>query len=68
MAPRVAKKLRGALLASVFAALPLTISSTGPAAADFRLCNNTSSRVGVAIGHKDADSWRLVHCRIDIRP
>ena len=24
-----------------------------PAAADFRVCNNTSSRVGVAIGYKD---------------
>jgi uncharacterized membrane protein len=28
-----------------------------PAAADFRLCNNTSSRVGVAIGYKDKDGW-----------
>src|SRR5690242_8244112 len=28
-----------------------------PAAADFRLCNNTASRVGVAIGYRDADGW-----------
>src|SRR5271165_2401057 len=28
-----------------------------PAAADFRLCNNTASRVGVAVGYKDADGW-----------
>jgi len=28
-----------------------------PAAADFRVCNNTSSRVGVAIGYKDKDGW-----------
>src|SRR5690348_13120074 len=28
-----------------------------PAAADFRLCNNTSSRVGVALGYKDAEGW-----------
>jgi uncharacterized membrane protein len=28
-----------------------------PARADFRLCNNTSSRVGVAIGYKENDSW-----------
>jgi uncharacterized membrane protein len=27
------------------------------AAADFRLCNNTGSRVGVALGYKDADGW-----------
>ncbi len=28
-----------------------------PAAADFRLCNNTGSRVGIAIGYKDNDGW-----------
>jgi uncharacterized membrane protein len=27
------------------------------AAADFRLCNNTGSRVGVAVGYKDSDGW-----------
>jgi uncharacterized membrane protein len=53
----VANRLGGAFLASTIAALPLTISSTGPAAADFRLCNNTSSRVGLAIGYKDGDGW-----------
>ena len=30
---------------------------TKSAAADFRLCNNTGSRVGVAIGYKDAEDW-----------
>jgi uncharacterized membrane protein len=45
------------------AALPLVVAafafvaSTGPAAADFRLCNNTASRVGIAIGYKDKDGW-----------
>src|SRR5919198_943550 len=29
----------------------------GPASADFRLCNNTGSRVGVALGYKDAEGW-----------
>src|SRR5262249_39437070 len=28
-----------------------------PAAADFRLCNNTGSRVGIAIGYKENESW-----------
>jgi uncharacterized membrane protein len=28
-----------------------------PASADFRLCNNTSSRVGNALGYKDAEGW-----------
>jgi uncharacterized membrane protein len=30
---------------------------TKSAAADFRLCNSTGSRVGVAIGYKDAEGW-----------
>ena len=42
--------------ASVLAALLLT-ASTYPAKADFRLCNNTGSRVGVSIGYKDNDGW-----------
>ena len=31
--------------------------AASPAAADFRLCNNTPSRVGIAIGYKDNDGW-----------
>lgn len=31
--------------------------STHAAHADFRLCNNTGSRVGVALGYKDAEGW-----------
>jgi uncharacterized membrane protein len=46
----------GAVAASVLVLLALTASAT-PAAADFRLCNNTGSRVGVAVGYKDAEGW-----------
>jgi uncharacterized membrane protein len=35
----------------------LICALTTSAAADFRLCNNTGSRVGVAIGYKDAEDW-----------
>jgi uncharacterized membrane protein len=42
---------------SVAAALAGVIMFTQPAAADFRLCNNTGSRVGIAIGYKDSDGW-----------
>ena len=35
----------------------LVVPLAKPAAADSRLCNNTQSRVGVAIGYKDADGW-----------
>ena len=49
---RAVSTLGAALLVMlVFAA------SARPAAADFRLCNNTASRVGVAVGYKDADGW-----------
>jgi uncharacterized membrane protein len=43
--------LVGVLVAIATAALP------APAAADFRLCNNTSSRVGISLGYKEADDW-----------
>jgi uncharacterized membrane protein len=29
----------------------------GPALADLRICNNTTSRVGVALGYRDAQGW-----------
>jgi uncharacterized membrane protein len=51
------------MLSWVPALIPLAVAvlfltaSADPAAADFRLCNNTASRVGVAIGYKDADGW-----------
>src|SRR6267142_1163820 len=38
-------------------ALAVTCLWNGSAAADFRLCNNTSSRVGIAFGYKDAEGW-----------
>ncbi len=42
--------------AAIFASALLAFGAT-PARADFRLCNNTGSRVGVAIGYKDAEGW-----------
>lgn len=50
------KIVAGAGAVSMFALLALTAVTT-PAAADFRLCNNTGSRVGVAVGYKDAEGW-----------
>ena len=46
-------------IAIVCAALMgVLIFSGTPARADLRLCNVTSSRVGIAIGYKVKDSWR----------
>jgi uncharacterized membrane protein len=47
-APRILSSL-GAVAALVATALP--------ARADLKLCNTTSSRVGVAIGYQDKDGW-----------
>lgn len=49
---------RAALLCGAAAlAFGMTVASATDAAADFRLCNNTSSRVGIALGYKDAEGW-----------
>src|SRR3982750_2143334 len=47
-------RLSGLLPTLALAVMCLWNSS---AAADFRLCNNTSSRVGIALGYKDAEGW-----------
>lgn len=40
------------------AAFVLTITARSqPAAADFRLCNNTTSRVGISLGYKENEGW-----------
>jgi uncharacterized membrane protein len=47
---------RGLPLASALALVILCLWNN-PARADFRLCNNTASRVGIALGYKDAEGW-----------
>src|ERR1700754_4012335 len=51
--------LRASLISGLLPALVLLMMClwNNPAAADFRLCNNTSSRVGIALGYKDAEGW-----------
>ena len=46
--------IRALLLTSVIA----FIGISNPAHADLRLCNTTTSRVGIAIGYKLAANWR----------
>lgn len=46
---------RAVLLAALL--FGATLAASAPAAADFRLCNNTPSRVGIALGYKDAEGW-----------
>ena len=50
----ISRRAASLLPALIFAIL---VMWAAPAAADFRLCNNTSSRVGIALGYKDAEGW-----------
>ncbi len=50
--PRSARALAAALLL----VLGLVLAPQ-PAAADLRLCNNTSSRVGISVGYKENEGW-----------
>src|SRR5882672_2220317 len=45
------------ILRSIAEAGFLLLLFTGAASANFQVCNNTSSRVGVAIGYKDKEGW-----------
>jgi uncharacterized membrane protein len=40
-----------------FVALAAWLGLTGAALADLRVCNNTTSRVGVALGYRDNQGW-----------
>lgn len=54
---RLSSLRHGALLSQIALAISLGCAMATPAKADFRLCNNTPSRVGIALGYKDAEGW-----------
>jgi uncharacterized membrane protein len=56
---RTGRHRRGTLAALGGLSLVVAVmgATLGRAAADFRLCNNTGSRVGIALGYKDSDGW-----------
>jgi len=45
------------VLTVTLAAMLVAATRVDAAHADFRLCNNTGSRVGVSIGYKDQEGW-----------
>ncbi len=53
----IIRRCKPGLLARLALPALMLAASLSPALADFRLCNNTGSRVGVAIGYKDAEGW-----------
>jgi uncharacterized membrane protein len=52
--PPIAVRHRTTITAAIAAVFVLCAA---PAKADFRLCNNPGSRVGIALGYKDAEGW-----------
>ncbi len=50
------KRSSGRLI-GVSAALCAALFGTNSALADFRICNNTGSRIGISIGYKDPEHW-----------
>ena len=52
-----ARQFRSGACLHALAVVLLLLLSAAAARADFRLCNNTGSRVGVALGYKDAEGW-----------
>lgn len=53
---RVDMKIRFFLAATILFSIAYVLPPT-PAHADLKLCNNTVSRVGVALGYKDTKGW-----------
>jgi uncharacterized membrane protein len=45
------------LLAGAVLLVAASALTAEPAKADFRLCNNTSNRVGIAVGYKENEGW-----------
>lgn len=41
----------------IAAAVALLVVASVPAVADLKLCNTTTSRIGVAIGYRDSSGW-----------
>ncbi|BAT57751.1 hypothetical protein GJW-30_1_00260 [Variibacter gotjawalensis] len=48
---------RTSLFSAGLLALTFWCITSEAARADFRLCNNTGSRVGIAIGYKEGEAW-----------
>lgn len=57
--PAPCRRTRGRVpsFLALCALVTTTLWSSSAFAVDFRLCNSTKSRVGVAIGYKDGASW-----------
>ena len=60
--PLRSRRIPRRILRQILAFLPAVLSAAfllaaGPAHADLRLCNMTSSRVGISLGYRDPQGW-----------
>ncbi len=51
------RRLRALVLALMLGAVPGSMLMASMAHAEFRLCNRTQSRIGIAVGYKDGNMW-----------
>lgn len=57
MTPRPSSRTLALRILMAAASLSAGLLASSPASADLRICNNTASRVGVALGYRDAQGW-----------
>lgn len=57
MTPRPSSRTLTPRILMAAATLSVGLLASSPASADLRICNNTASRVGVALGYRDAQGW-----------
>ena len=56
--PEPGAATRGRIVPRIWSAAALLLAAShAPALADLKLCNGTTSRIGVAIGYQDATGW-----------
>lgn len=55
---RTATRIAAGRVAPWLLAIAVLAGSAVPVLADLRICNKTSSRVGIAVGYKDEEAWK----------
>ncbi|MFX9123665.1 DUF1036 domain-containing protein, partial [Acinetobacter baumannii] len=51
------KPMTSGVIAGALVFAGIMFGASGAAYADLRVCNKTTSRIGIAVGYKDQDAW-----------
>ena len=57
MASGCRKPMTSGVIAGALVFAGIMFGASGAAYADLRVCNKTTSRIGIAVGYKDQDAW-----------